>query len=106
MLTAVFHLFLEHENANLKMKKSLTKEHETLVQKLRDDYEGRIREMQDTFAFEKKELVKKQNEALDLANEQHYRELEATKQELIETHMEKFTSMTEELDKSHQVIFC
>ena len=87
------------------MKETLKNEHQVALQELQDMYEGKIKEIEDKLAAEMETLRKEKDEALQQANELHHRELEATKQELVKTHMEKFTSMTEELDKSNQVCY-
>lgn len=87
----------------MELKKNLKKEYEVSMQQLQETYEGKIKEIQNKLAVENEEIVKGKDEAIKQANEQHHRDLEAMKQELVETHMKKFTSMTEELDKSHQV---
>lgn len=70
---------------------------------MRENYEGKIREIEDKWTAEKEKLVKEKADVLELAKEQHHRELEAAKEELVKTHMEKFTSMTKKLDQSHEV---
>ena len=96
-------IYLEQEKQNEEIKENLNKEHQVAMQELQDKYEREIKEIEDKFAAEMQTVIKEKDKALEKANEQHHRELEAAKQELVKTHMEKFTLMTEELDKSHQV---
>ena len=98
-------IYLEQEKQNEEIKENVNKEHLVAMQELQDKYEREIKKIEDKFAAEMQTVITEKDKALRQANEQHHRELESTKQELVQTHMEKFTLMTEELDKSHQVCF-
>lgn len=53
-------------------------------------------------------LSQQQQLQLRMLSEQHDRELEAVREELVQTHMEKFTEMTAQLESKHEVwyLFC
>lgn len=104
----------------------MNRDKESDVKALKQNYENKIREIDDKFAMElkterekienekKKDLAayeeiingninEKHKSQLKLLNEQHSRELETLSEELVKTHMEKFTLMTEQLEQAHQV---
>lgn len=108
------------------MREELVKKQEAELNSLRQKYDDEVKALQERFSEElrsertkmedeKQKDMDRLKEAMDgnvseqqqlqlrMLQEQHERELEAVREELVRTHMEKFTEMTARLEKDHEV---
>lgn len=124
-------LCTEHQSTMEQAHEELETQYTNELEALQKKHEGEVKALQEFFNKElateraKLELEKdadlerlrealsgnvsqKQQLQLQMLNEQHDRELEAVREELVQTHMEKFTEMTAQLESKHEVccLFC